>query len=107
MDCIQKHHNKRKIRNEQLAQLANTMKSWSTTSGDHHWQAALEIERLLMIENLQLVSARCRGDDEDTVALIEGDKLEVFHAELSKGWDATINTNHDCLLGDAIDQRYR
>jgi hypothetical protein len=31
--------------------LANTMKGWSTSAGDHHWQAGCAIEQLIAENN--------------------------------------------------------
>lgn len=33
-----------------LKELSATMKLWSDTAGDHHWQAHLAIERLIKLE---------------------------------------------------------
>ena len=109
MNCVEKYHASIAERNARLKALADTMKSYSDTSGDHHWQAAMEIERLLMIENLYLVSGRYRGDDDDTVRIIEDGAMERFCDELgSQGDDdSAVYIIHESRLGNSIDQRLK
>lgn len=94
-------------RNAKLQALADTMKSYSDTSGDHHWQAAMEIERLLMIENLYLVSGRCVGDDDDTVELVEGVDIQPFLDQLTDEDGSRVHVVYQKRLADAVDYRLR
>lgn len=95
------------LRNQQLQSLADTMKSYSETGGDHHWLAAMAIERLLMMENLYLVSGRCVGDDDDTVALVEGDSLEPFYDEIQAENPARVYIIYHMRLAHAVDMRLK
>ena len=107
MNCVEKYQKTVAERNARLQALADTMKSYSDTSGDHHWQAAMEIERLLMIENLYLVSGRCVGDDDDTVALVEGLSILPFYDELRGESDCEVYIIYESRLCDAVDSRLR
>lgn len=107
MDEYEQYKKEVAERNARLQALADTMKSYSDTSGDHHWQAAMEIERLLMIENLYLVSGRCVGDDDDTVALVEGLSILPFYDELRGGRDCEVYIIYESRLADAVDSRLR
>lgn len=108
MNPVEQYQNEVAERNARLQALADVMKSYSDTGGDHHWQAAMEIERLLMIENLYLVSGRCVGDDDDTVSLVEGDGIQPFFEELREnGGDREVYVIYETRLGNAIDYRLK
>ena len=107
MSSFDEYHAAIAKRNARLQALADTMKSYSDTGGDHHWQAAMEIERLLMIENLYLVSGRCVGDREDTVELVEGVSIQPFLDQLTVEDGSQVEVIYQKRLADAVDYRLR
>lgn len=107
MSSFEEYHAAIAKRNAKLQALADTMKSYSDTHGDHHWQAALEIERLLMIENLYLVSGRCFGDTNDTVELVEGLDIQPFLDQLTVEDGSQVHVVYQKRLADAVDYRLR
>lgn len=72
-----------------LKLLSNTMKDWSSTAGDHHWQAHIAIEELIRLRDRDENAAEClqellkQVDDAFTTQIKTKPIHEKLNAQLS------------------------